>query len=132
VRGVLGRACAASHSGVSLSRAPFRDMRSLNNILKLASPENVLQMVFLRVRRETMRKFWAYENWRANGHCVKVHEASCRCCNGGIGQRGGTRADNGKWHELGVFASTEEAVESARRRLGINPTRLCALPTCSA
>jgi hypothetical protein len=49
--------------------------------------------------------FYAYENWRAHGHRVTVHTASCAFCNDGRGARGGSRADNGKWHKLGEFVS---------------------------
>jgi hypothetical protein len=42
--------------------------------------------------------YWVYENWRAHGHRATVHEADCSHCRNGEGQRGGTRADNGKWH----------------------------------
>lgn len=32
--------------------------------------------------------YWAYENWRANGHVTKVHRGDCSHCNDGRGQKG--------------------------------------------
>jgi len=42
-----------------------------------------------------MTMFYACENWRAHGHRVTVHVASCPFCNDGRGVRGGTSASNG-------------------------------------
>jgi hypothetical protein len=68
---------------------------------------------------------WAYENWRANGHKLIVHKAECRFCNNGKGLSGGTRPDNGTWHNLGDFGSPTEALEYARRIVKASITRLC-------
>ncbi len=69
--------------------------------------------------------FYAYENWRAHGHRVTVHAANCPFCNDGCGVRGGTRSDNGRWHELGEFFSPEEALECASRITPALTARLC-------
>lgn len=70
-------------------------------------------------------KYWAYENWRANGHQVRVHRAACSSCNDGRGLAGGTRADNGKWHFLGELTSMGEAVAKARSNLASTLPRVC-------
>jgi hypothetical protein len=36
-------------------------------------------------------------SWRANGQRASVHRSECGHCNGGVGQGGGTRPDNGQW-----------------------------------
>jgi hypothetical protein len=72
-----------------------------------------------------VKTYWAYENWRANGHRVTVHDAACRFCNHGNGLNGGTRADNGTWHKLGDFASASEALEHARQTKKAALARLC-------
>lgn len=64
-----------------------------------------------------MMIFHAYENWRAHGHRVTVHAASCAFCNDGRGACGGPRTDNGKWHKLGEFVSCEEALACASRSI---------------
>jgi hypothetical protein len=69
--------------------------------------------------------YWAYENWRAGGHKITVHNADCRFCNRGKGLNGGTRADNGTWHELGDFPSPSEALARARHIKKVSATRLC-------
>lgn len=55
--------------------------------------------------------YWVYENWRAHGHRATIHCADCGHCNEGLGQSGGTSAENGRWH--GPFASVEHAVTAA-------------------
>jgi hypothetical protein len=72
-----------------------------------------------------MAMYLAYENWRASGHQVTVHNADCRFCNKGDGLNGGTRGDNGTWHKLGEFSSSTEALENVRRILRVPVTRLC-------
>lgn len=72
-----------------------------------------------------MATFWAYENWRAHGHRVTVHRADCSFCAGGKGIAGGTHSDNGKWHHLGDFVSSELALSAARRVIRLQVTRLC-------
>lgn len=74
--------------------------------------------------------FYAYENWRAHGHRITVHTASCAFCNNGRGARGGTRSDNGTWHKLGEFASPEEALECASRITSAPTARLCGAVAC--
>ena len=77
-----------------------------------------------------MTIFWAYENWRAHGHRVTIHSAGCAYCNDGQGLRGGTRADNGKWHKLGEFSSPEVALAQAQSLLKAPTARICGLKTC--
>ena len=74
--------------------------------------------------------FYAYENWRAHGHRITVHAASCPFCNDGRGARGGTRADNGKWHKLGEFSSAKDALGWASRMIPGTTARLCAAAGC--
>ena len=59
-------------------------------------------------------KYYAYENWRVNGHHVTIHVSGCRSCNDGQGRAGGTRPDNGQWLDLGEWQAREEAQERAR------------------
>lgn len=79
-----------------------------------------------------MAIFWAYENWRAHGHRVTVHSAECPYCNFGRGVRGGTRADNGKWHELGEFSEVGLALAMARSFFPAPRVRVCGLKACAA
>ena len=72
-----------------------------------------------------MMKYFAYENWRAHGHVVKVHRADCPFCNNGRGLAGGTRADNGRWIDLGACNNTEEAMDLATRRTTAPNLRSC-------
>lgn len=75
-------------------------------------------------------KFWAYENWRAKGHVVKVHGANCPHCNQGAG-RGGTHPTNGKWHSLGELAGPQEALVEAKARVpSAWSVRFCGTPNC--
>lgn len=56
--------------------------------------------------------YYVYENWRARGHRVVIHESNCGYCNNGRGVSTGTRPDNGKWH--GPFTSLDEAIGHSR------------------
>ena len=56
--------------------------------------------------------YYVYENWRARGHRVVIHQASCGFCNNGKGISTGTRPDNGKWH--GPLSLLDEAVGVGR------------------
>lgn len=58
-------------------------------------------------------QYWAYENWRAHGHRTTIHEAICSFCQNGKGLAGGTRPDNGEWHNLGEFERQDEAMAHA-------------------
>jgi len=51
-------------------------MPSLNNIFKPARDDHVLQMDCLKTLEAPVQKFWGYENWRAHGHQVTVHDAT--------------------------------------------------------
>jgi hypothetical protein len=74
-------------------------------------------------------RYFAYENWRAHGHVVKVHLPACPFCNDGTGLAGGTRRDNGRWLELDECSSVAQAVAVARQRTGAPEVRACR--TCS-
>ena len=65
--------------------------------------------------------YWVYENWRAQGHKAVVHRATCRHCNNGRGQNGGTDPSNGRWH--GPFASA--ALAEAKAQMTGGYTRSC-------
>jgi len=56
--------------------------------------------------------YWVYHNTRARGNRARIHDASCRYCNDGRGQRGGTAEANGKW--LGPYSALEDALACAR------------------
>lgn len=66
--------------------------------------------------------YWAYENWRANGHQARIHRGDCGHCNEVSGQKGGTRSDNGRW--IGPFSTAEEA-EAAALQAGVTAPRRC-------
>lgn len=70
-------------------------------------------------------KFFAYENWRANGHLTKIHRGDCAFCQNGKGIGGGTRNDNGRWIELGEFETANEALSAARMIVAEGTARLC-------
>ena len=74
-------------------------------------------------------EYFAYENWRAHGHVTKVHLSGCPFCNDGQGVGGGTRADNGQWHQMGNFDSPVAALAAVRTRITSGTVRLCG--TCS-
>ena len=73
--------------------------------------------------------YFAYENWRANGHVTKVHRHDCSFCNDGKGTAGGTRSDNGQWLSLGECRTPEDALAAARRRVTQGTVRMCG--SCS-
>ncbi len=52
--------------------------------------------------------YWAYENWRANGHRATVHDGACGFCNEGAGTGRGGEGRNGRW--LGPCETAEQAV----------------------
>jgi hypothetical protein len=64
-----------------------------------------------------MDDFWVYENTRADGHKARIHSGACGHCNHGLGQRGGTRPDNGKWH--GPASSLAKARGIAQQTGGV-------------
>lgn len=70
-------------------------------------------------------KYWVYENWRVRPDKALVHKETCHCCNNGIGQFGGTRPDNGKWH--GPFKTCQTAINHAR---ALNRTRTDKCKRC--
>lgn len=71
-----------------------------------------------------MRSFWAYENWRAHGHCATVHRGECSMCNDGTGVHGGGETRNGKWH--GPFSSYGGASSVASRSgADVRDCRIC-------
>lgn len=70
-------------------------------------------------------RYFAYENWRARGHVVKIHISECPFCKDGTGLSGGTRSDNGRWHYLEGCSSVAEAVVAARQRTGAPQARTC-------
>ncbi len=72
-----------------------------------------------------MSGFWAYENWRAHGHRVTVHQSDCPYCMDGHGVAGGTRKDNGKWHRLGGDVSARQALDLAKQITGAPTARFC-------
>lgn len=72
-----------------------------------------------------MMRYWAYYNWRAKGHVIKVHAAHCPFCRDGEGVLGGTRRDNGAWHLLGDLATPAEAVAKAAKISAKAEVRLC-------
>jgi hypothetical protein len=72
-----------------------------------------------------MERYFAYENWRADGHRVTVHLAHCPFCNDGSGLAGGTSAQNGQWLLLGTQSTPENALEAARRRVRAPKITLC-------
>ena len=74
-------------------------------------------------------RYFAYENWRAHGHIIKVHRHDCPFCNAGKGIAGGTRPDNGRWLDLGEFKTPDDAVAATRSRVAEGTIRLCG--TCS-
>jgi len=55
--------------------------------------------------------YYVYENWRAQGHYMKVHLSHCGQCNGGEGAHPGAGNLNGKWH--GPFGTLQEATTAA-------------------
>ena len=66
-----------------------------------------------------MARYYAYENWRANGgHSVtKVHRHDCGFCNDGQGLNGGTDPANGRWLDLGESDPPESALAAAHAQV---------------
>ena len=76
-----------------------------------------------------MTIYWAYENWRADGHRMTVHASHCPFCKDGQGVRGGTARANGAWRSLGECSSREEALGRAASLVpGVEP-QLCNFVT---
>lgn len=69
--------------------------------------------------------YYAYENWRAHGHRVTVHRATCSFCNEGKGVAGGTRKDNGRWFDLGAHITPASAFKQAQKSLEAPLTKSC-------
>jgi hypothetical protein len=74
-------------------------------------------------------RYFTYENWRARGHVTKVHANDCPFCNNGKGMNGGTRWDNGRWIDLGVFDHPTAALAVARKVITKGTVRSCG--SCS-
>lgn len=55
--------------------------------------------------------YYLYENWRARGHRVIIHQGCCSFCNFGKGLSTGTRRNNGKWH--GPYSDLDAAKAKA-------------------
>lgn len=55
--------------------------------------------------------YYVYENWVANGHKARVHQADCSFCQRGKGVHVQDGAQTGKWH--GPFDEISEADEAA-------------------
>ena len=70
-------------------------------------------------------RYYAYENWRANGHLVKIHVSECSFCNTGRGLAGGTRPDNGQWLDLGECRGKERAKQKARDLIKARDSQFC-------
>jgi hypothetical protein len=70
-------------------------------------------MVKLIQKLQANDGYWAYENWVASGHHVRIHRAHCGFCNHGTGIFGGGTTPNGRWH--GPFRTLEEAREVGMR-----------------
>ncbi len=70
-------------------------------------------------------QYYAYENWQADGHKVKVHRESCPHCNGGRGQKGGTNPKYGRWRMLGEHEEPNGALVAARRAIRIENVTFC-------
>ena len=68
---------------------------------------------------------YAYENWRAHGHIVKLHREDCTFCNQGRGLAGGTRKDNGRWIPLGQHETLAAAWRVAKATTGAPTIRNC-------
>jgi hypothetical protein len=64
--------------------------------------------------------YWIYENWRANGHTARLHDAICPHCKNGKGNHPGSGDENGAWH--GPF-DTVEAAEYVGNGLGATVSR---------
>jgi hypothetical protein len=73
------------------------------------SPQNEDQA---SLKTEAKGRFWAYENWVANGHPATLHRAECVSCNHGGGAHGGGQTRSGRW--LGPFRSPDEAKAAAQ------------------
>ena len=58
--------------------------------------------------------FYAYENWRARGHRVRVHRGECAYCNHGKGKTGHADPANAAWHKLEDCNDVASALEAAR------------------
>lgn len=56
-------------------------------------------------------KYYIYENWQAEGHKARIHNAECSFCNNGKGFHPDASDENGRWH--GAFDSLEAALEAA-------------------
>lgn len=69
--------------------------------------------------------FFAYENWRANGHRTTLHLPACPSCNHGKVLAGGTRPDNGRWFKLDRATTLENATRQARIVSGAPKVNLC-------
>lgn len=58
--------------------------------------------------------YYIYENWQAGPHRAKIHQGSCRHCNGGLGRtQGGYDPSRGKWH--GPYNDVSAAREAQQR-----------------
>lgn len=68
-----------------------------------------------------MPLYYAYENWTDQAwhtpNRVIVHRHDCSHCRNGRGRRGERRAaagPNDRWHKLGCFDSSGDAMQAAR------------------
>ena len=55
-----------------------------------------------------------YENWRAQGHYMKIHQSDCGSCKNGHGVHPDAGVQNGTWH--GPFHSLHDAESEARAK----------------